>query len=166
MMIRRKRLKRISDLKEVMSRRHHRSFWESLSVISRVANNATNFCAGGAQPATSKKINEEKNRAFSDNLWWQASKLQGSCVISFLSPGPAAIREINYHRVCLTEFDNKYWALVTAKPKEQPFDSYKTERHFHKIVMDVLDQRRLGVNVFCVTELEKIYTELLLEDCI
>ena len=35
-----------------------------------------------------------------------------------------------------------------------------------KIVVHVLDQRRLGVNVFRVTELEKIYTELLLEDCI
>ena len=32
--------------------------------------------------------------------------------------------------------------------------------------MQVLDQRRLEVNVFRVTELEKIYTELLLEDCI
>ena len=32
--------------------------------------------------------------------------------------------------------------------------------------MHVLDQRRLGVYVFRVTELEKIYTELLLEDFI
>ena len=32
--------------------------------------------------------------------------------------------------------------------------------------MHVLDQRRLGVNVFRVTEIEKIFTELLLEDCI
>ena len=31
--------------------------------------------------------------------------------------------------------------------------------------MHVLDQRRLGVNVFHVTELEMIYTKLLLEDC-
>ena len=98
--------------------------------FSWVANNVTNFCPGGTQPATSKKINEEKNRAFSDNLWWQASKLQGSCVISFLSPGSAAIREINYHRVCLTEFHNRYCALVTAEAKEQPFDSYKTELIF------------------------------------
>ena len=73
---------------------------------------------------------------------------------------------MNYHRVCLTEFHNRYRALVTAEVKEQPFDSYKTEHHFHKIVMHVLDQRRLGVNAFRVTELEKIYNELLLEDCI
>ena len=32
--------------------------------------------------------------------------------------------------------------------------------------MDVLDQQQLRFNVFRVTELEKIYTELLLEDCI
>ena len=32
--------------------------------------------------------------------------------------------------------------------------------------MDVLDQSQLRVNVFCVTELKKIYTELLLEYCI
>ena len=32
--------------------------------------------------------------------------------------------------------------------------------------MHVLDQKQLGVNVFRVTELEKIYNELLLEDCI
>ena len=34
MMISRKKLKRISDLKEAMSKRHHRSFWESISVCS------------------------------------------------------------------------------------------------------------------------------------
>ena len=67
--------------------------------------------------------------------------------------------------MCLTEFHNRYQVLVTAKPKEQPFDSYKTDLHFRKIVMHVLDQRRLGVNVFHVTELEMIYTKLLLEDC-
>ena len=32
--------------------------------------------------------------------------------------------------------------------------------------MYVLDQRRLRVNIFCVTDLGKIYTELLLQDCI
>ena len=32
--------------------------------------------------------------------------------------------------------------------------------------MHVLSQRQLGVNVFCATKVEKIYTELLLEDCI
>ena len=34
MMIRRKKLKRISDGIEVISKRHHRSFWESISVCS------------------------------------------------------------------------------------------------------------------------------------
>ena len=131
-----------------------------------VANDVSNLFAGGTQHATSKKINEEKNRAFSDNLWRQASKLQDSCVLNFLSLGSAAAREINYHRVRLTEFYNRYWALVTAEAKEQPFDSYKTELHFRKIVMHVLNQRELRVNVFRVTELEKIYTELLLEECI
>ena len=67
--------------------------------------------------------------------------------------------------MCLTEFHNKFQALVTAKSKEQPFDSYKTDLHFCKIVMHVLDQRRLGVNVFRVTEVKMIYTKLLLEDC-
>ena len=71
---------------------------------------------------------------------------------------------MNNHRVCLTDFHNRYPALVTAEAKEQPFDSYKIELHFGKVVMQVLDQRRLGVNVFCVTELEKFYTGFLLED--
>ena len=71
---------------------------------------------------------------------------------------------MNNHRVCLTDFHNRYQALVTAEAKEQPFDSYKIGLHFGKVVMQVLDQRRLGVNVFCVTELEKVYTEFLLED--
>ena len=124
------------------------------------------LCAGGTQYETLKKINEEKNRAFSDNLWRQPSKLQDSRVLSFFSPGSAATREINCHRVCITEFHKKYWALVTAEAKEKPFVSYKTELHFHKIVMHVLNQRQLGVNVFCATKVEKIYTELLLEDCI
>ena len=131
-----------------------------------VADDVSNLCAGGTQHATSEKINEEKNQTFSDNLWRQASKLQDSRVLSFISLGSAAAREMNYHRVCLTEFHNRYQALVTAETKEQPFDSYKTELHFRKIVMHVLDQRRLGVNVFRVTELEQIYNELLLEDCI
>ena len=131
-----------------------------------VADDVSNFCAGGTQHATSKKINEEKNRAFSNNIWRQASKLQGSRVLSFLSLGSAAVRERNYHRVCLTEFHSRYQALVTADTKELPFDWFKTELHFRIIVMHVLDQRRLGVDVFRVTELEKIYTELLLEDCI
>ena len=56
--------------------------------------------------------------------------------------------------------------MVTAEAKEKPFDSYKTELHFRKIVMHVLNQRQLGVNVFRATKVEKIYTELLLEDCI
>ena len=73
---------------------------------------------------------------------------------------------MDYHCACRTEFHNRYQGLVTAEAKEQPCDSYKTELHFCKIVMHVLDQRRLGVNVFRVTKLEKIYTELLLEDCI
>ena len=73
-----------------------------------VADDVSNFCAGGTQHATSKKINEEKNRAFSDNLWRQASKLQDSRVLSFLSLESAAAREMNYHRVCLTEFHNRY----------------------------------------------------------
>ena len=67
--------------------------------------------------------------------------------------------------MCLTEFHNRYKAFITAKAKEQPFDSYKTDVHFRKIVMHVLDQRWLGVKVFRVTELGMIYTKLLLEDC-
>ena len=131
-----------------------------------VADDVSNLCAGGTQHATSKKIIKEKNRAFSDNLWRQASKLQDSHVLSFFSLGSGAAREMNYHRVCLTAFHSRYRALVTAEAKEQPFDSYKTELHFRKMVMHVLDQRRLGVNVFRVTEIEKIFAELLLEDCI
>ena len=111
-------------------------------------------------------INEAKNRAFSENLWHQASKLQDSRVLSFLSLGTAAAREMNYHRACLTEYHNRYRSLMTAEAREQPFDSYKAELNFHKIVNHVLDQRRLGVTVFRITELEKIYTELLHEDCI
>ena len=34
MMIREKKLKRINDLKEVISKIHHRSFWEGISVCS------------------------------------------------------------------------------------------------------------------------------------
>ena len=68
--------------------------------------------------------------------------------------------------MCLTKCHNRYRALVTAEAKEQPIYSYKPELHFHKIVMHVLNQRLLGVSVFRVTELERIYVELLLEDCI
>ena len=136
-----------------------------LGEYKRSVEYVSNLCADGTQHATSKKINEEKNRAFSDNLWRQASKLQDSRVLSFLSLGSAAAREMNYHRVCLPEFHNRYRALVTAEAKEQPFDSYETEFHFRKTVMHVLDQRRLGVSAFRVTDHEKIYTELLLEDC-
>ena len=35
----------------------------------RVAKDVSNLRAGGTQHATSKKINQEKSRAFSDNLW-------------------------------------------------------------------------------------------------
>ena len=73
---------------------------------------------------------------------------------------------MNYDRVRIIEFHNRYRALVISETKEQPFDSYKKELHFRKIVLHVLDQWRLGINVFRVTELEKIYTELLLKDCI
>ena len=50
-----------------------------------VSNDVSKLCAGGTQHETLKKINEEKNRAFSDNLWRQASKLQDSHVLSSLS---------------------------------------------------------------------------------
>ena len=100
-----------------------------------MADDVSNLCAGGTQHATSKKINEEKNRSFKDKLWRQTSKLQGSLVLSFLSLGSTAAQEMNYHRVCLTEFHNRYRALVTVEAKEQPFDSYKTELHFYKIVI-------------------------------
>ena len=56
--------------------------------------------------------------------------------------------------------------MVTAEAKEKPFDSCKTELHFREIVIHVLNQRQLRVNVFRATELEKIYTDFLLEDCI
>ena len=105
------------------------------------ADDVSNLCAGGTQHATSKKINKQKNRAFSDNLWQQASKLQDSRVLSFLSLGTGVAQEMNCHRVCLIECHNRYRALVTAEAKEQLFDSYKTELHFRKTVMHVLDQR-------------------------
>ena len=35
----------------------------------RVAEDVINLRVGGTQDATPKKINDEKNRAFSDNLW-------------------------------------------------------------------------------------------------
>ena len=57
------------------------------------------------------KKDNEKNRAFSDNIWRQASKLQDSCVLSFLSLGLTGDQEMNYRR--LTEFHNR--ALVTAE---------------------------------------------------
>ena len=66
--------------------------------------------------------------------------------------------------MCLTEFHNR--TLVTAEVKKQPSDSYKTKLHFSKMLMHVLYQQRLGVNVFHITELKKIYTEFLVEDCI
>ena len=84
-----------------------------------VADDVSNLCAGGTQHATSKEINDEKIRAFSENLWRQASKLQNSRVLSFLSLGFTEAQEMNYHRVCLTEFHNRYRGLVTAEAKEQ-----------------------------------------------
>ena len=82
-----------------------------------VSDDVSNLCAGGMQDATSKKINEEKNQAFSDNLWRQASKFQDSHVLSFLSLGSAAAREMNYHRVFLLNFktDIKHWLLQKLK---------------------------------------------------
>ena len=82
-----------------------------------VADDVSNLCAGGTQHAKSKKIKKEKNWAFNDNLWQQPSKFQDSCVLSFLFLGSAAAREMNYHRVCLTDFHNRYQALVTANAK-------------------------------------------------
>ena len=69
-MIRRKKLKRISDLKEEISKRYYQSFWESRKCLfCGVADDVSKLCADGTQDAASKKINKEKNRAFSDNLW-------------------------------------------------------------------------------------------------
>ena len=68
----------------------------------------SDLCAGSTQHLISKKINEEKNRAFNHNLLQQTSKLEDSRVLGFLSLVSIAAREINYHRVCLTEFDNRY----------------------------------------------------------
>ena len=113
-----------------------------------------------------KKDKKREKYSFHFNLWWQALKLQDSCLLSFFSLGSAAVRDLNCRRVCLSKFHNRYRALVTAEAKDQPIYSYKTELHFHKIVMHVLNQRLLGVSVFRVTELEKIYVELLLEYCI
>ena len=67
-------------------------------------------------------------------------RVQDSRVLSILSLGSAVTQEMNYHRVRLTEFHNRYRALVISETKEQPFDSYKTELHFRKIVLHVLDQ--------------------------
>ena len=122
------------------------------------------MCWWNTNKATLKKINKEKNWAFNDNLWQQASKIQDSYVLTFLSLGSTAAQKMNYNRVCLTEIHNRCQALATTEAKKQPFHSYKTELLFRNKVMHVLDQRRLGVNVFRGTELEKIYTELLLED--
>ena len=95
----------------------------------------SNLCAGGTQHATSKKISKEKNWTFNDNLWLQASKLQDSRALSFLSLGSAVARKMNYNRVCLNDSHNKYQPLVTAEAKEEPFDSHKKELHFRKVVM-------------------------------
>ena len=63
-----------------------------------VASDISNLCAGGKQRATSEKISKEKNWAFSVNLWQQASKLQDSRVLSFLSLESAVAQEMmNYH---------------------------------------------------------------------
>ena len=75
-------------------------------------------------------------------------KLQSS-VLSFLSLGSAAAQDMNYHCVCLTEFHNRYGALVTVEAKDQLLDSYtKQNLIFVKRVMHVLNERRFGVNVF------------------
>ena len=49
-----------------------------------VVDDVGNLCAGQTQHATSKRINKEKNRAFSDNLLQQVSELQDGGVLSFL----------------------------------------------------------------------------------
>ena len=82
-----------------------------------VADDVRNLCSGETQYATLKKISKETNQAFSDNLWQQASKPPDSRVLSFLSLASAATQELNYRRVCLTEFYSRYQALVTAETK-------------------------------------------------
>ena len=54
--MRRKKLKQINDLKEVILKRHHQSFSESMCLFCGVTNDVSNLCAGGTQHATSKKI--------------------------------------------------------------------------------------------------------------
>ena len=65
---------------------------EDKCLLCRVADDVSSLCSGGTRHATSKKIKEEKNRSFSDNHWLQASKLQDSRILSFLSLGSAAAR--------------------------------------------------------------------------
>ena len=55
------------------------------------------------------------NKAFSEKLWMQASRLQNSRVLNFLSQGTAAAREMNYHKACLTKFHNSYRSLVNLE---------------------------------------------------
>ena len=55
MAIRRKKLKRISDLKEEISKRKHQSFWEGRKCLfCGVADDVSNLCADGTQDAASK----------------------------------------------------------------------------------------------------------------
>ena len=91
--------------------------------------------------------------------------------VTFLARPPNAnfepLIQMYFIRIIFNFVSTNVWSKsATAEAKEQPLDSYKTKLHFCKIVMHVLNQRRLGINVFRVTEIEKIYTEPLLEDSI
>lgn len=126
----------------------------------------SNLCAGGTLYSTKSKINHENNKAFSEKLWMQASRLQNSRVLNFLSQGTAAAREMNYHKACLTKFHNSYRSLVNLENSNISEIDFKKELHFRKVVSFILSQRRLGTNTFKLIDLENMFSEYLAEDSI
>ena len=127
----------------------------------------TNLCAGGTQHATADSVNEENNRSFSEKLWDRASKLEDTRILKFLSGGTAASRELNYHPACLAGFHNRYTSKVNQEVREKSLDPnqrIKSELHFRKIIVHVIDQRQRGASVFTVNPLEKMYAEFLRSD--
>jgi len=127
----------------------------------------SNLCAGGTQHATIDSVNEVKNRNFTDKLWSRAAKLDDTRILNFLSAGSAAARELNYHLACLSEFYYKYDKKISQEIKESSLNlsqKYQAELHFRKIIEHIIDQRHLGVSVFAVNPLEKMYAQFLCHD--
>ena len=126
-----------------------------------------NLRAGGMKHASASNVNAENDESFSKKLRERAIKLNDTRILTFLSSGTAAARELNYHVTCLSGFYNRYRSLVQLEEKMDDLESSRKiqcELHFQKVVAYVIQERRNGTVVFAVNPLEKMYANFLSHD--